>query len=50
MLTEKVFPKKIWGPCAWHLLHAFSIGNNKEIKKEDPKKEKEEPECIMCSS
>jgi ribonucleoside-diphosphate reductase alpha chain len=26
------------------------VSNNKEIKKEEPKKEKEEPECIMCSS
>jgi ribonucleoside-diphosphate reductase alpha chain len=28
----------------------IAVTNNKEIKKEDPKKEKEEPECIMCSS
>ena len=33
MLTENIFPKKIWGPCAWHLLHIISIGNGKEIKK-----------------
>ena len=32
MLTENTFPKSIWGPCAWHLLHSISIGNNKEIK------------------
>ena len=33
MLTENIFPKKMWGPCAWHLLHIISIGNGKEIKK-----------------
>ena len=27
-----------------------TVITNKEIKKEEPKKEKEEPECIMCSS
>jgi hypothetical protein len=27
-----------------------SVSGNKEVKKEEPVKEKEEPECIMCSS
>ena len=35
MLTENTFPKNVWGPCAWHLLHAISIGNNKEIKEKN---------------
>ena len=35
MLSENTFPKNVWGPCAWHLLHAISIGNNKEIKEKN---------------
>lgn len=29
--------RSVWGPKAWHILHAFSIGMNKEIKPEDRK-------------
>jgi len=32
MLTENIFPKNIWGPCAWYLLHMVSIGDCHEIK------------------
>lgn len=32
MLNENVFPKNIWGPCAWYLLHCISIGDYHEVK------------------
>jgi hypothetical protein len=34
---KKYLGRSIWGPKAWHLLHAFSIGMNKPIKKEEQK-------------
>ena len=34
-MKEKVIPKSVWGPKAWHLLHAFSIHPTSEITIEE---------------
>ena len=34
-MKEKVIPKSVWGPKAWHLLHAFSIHPSSEITTEE---------------
>jgi hypothetical protein len=34
---KKYVGRTIWGPKAWHLLHAFSIGMNKPIQHEERK-------------
>ena len=35
--NKKYLGRSIWGPKAWHLLHSFSIGQNKPIKQEERK-------------
>ena len=36
-MGKKYLGRSIWGPKAWHMLHAFSIGMNKSIKVEERK-------------
>ena len=35
--NENIIGKKSWGPYAWHLLHTFSINNNRKIKSHEEK-------------
>ncbi len=35
--STKYLGRSIWGPKAWHMLHAFSIGMNKPIQPEERK-------------
>jgi hypothetical protein len=34
-MKEKIISKSVWGPKAWHLLHAFSIHPSSEITQEE---------------
>ncbi len=35
--SKKYLGRSVWGPKAWHMLHAFSIGMNKPIKENERK-------------